>query len=101
MISLASQHGDDIVSVDFNADRTLYHVKITVIAVDRYHLFSDIIRSITDDLNLSINSINTDTVDSIVTMTVTFSVHSFSDLQTITNHISKIPGVDEVKGEVV
>ncbi len=101
VISLASQHGDDIVSVDFNADRTLYHVKITVIAVDRYHLFSDIIRSITDDLNLSINSINTDTVDSIVTMTVTFSVHSFSDLQTITNHISKIPGVDEVKGEVV
>lgn len=98
VIRLASQHGDNIVSVDFtDADETLYPVTITVKAVDRYHLFIDLVDCITDTLHLAIDSINTETVDSIVTLKISFAVHSYTELQSIISHISAIPDVDEVK----
>ncbi|MDE5971673.1 MAG: HD domain-containing protein [Muribaculaceae bacterium] len=96
-ISLASQMGDNIVSVDFREDLTLYPVEISIRAIDRYHLFIDLADCITNNLNLSIGSINTETVDSLVSIRITFAVHSTAELQTIINHITNIPGVDEVK----
>jgi GTP pyrophosphokinase len=68
-----------------------------ILAVDRYHLLSDMIDSITNELNLSIGSLTTNTVDCIVNCTITFSVHSFGELQTIISHIAAIDGVEEVK----
>ncbi len=96
-IKLASQKGDDIVSVDFTPDNTLYPVTIVVTAVDRYHLFVDLVDCITNRLHLAIDSFNTDTVDSIVKCKISFGVHSFEELQTIIRHISAIQAVDEVK----
>ena len=96
-IKLASQKGDDIVSVDFTPDNTLYPVTIVVTAVDRYHLFVDLVDCITNRLHLAIDSFNTDTVDSIVKCKISFGVHSFEELQTIISHISAIQAVDEVK----
>lgn len=95
-VRLASQLGDNIVSVDFNADKTLYPVSIQIVAVDRYHLFVDLVDAITNELHLSMDSFNTSTVDSIVTCTIALSVHSFSELQSIMTHIATIPGVDTV-----
>lgn len=95
-ILLATQHGDDIVSVDFVADDTLYPVNIEVTAVDRYHLFIDLVDCITNQLNLSIDSINTSAVDSIVSCKIAFRVHSDAELQTVVRHISAIDGVDTV-----
>lgn len=96
-VRLASQHGDDIVSVEFTPDDTLYPVTIVVKAVDRYHLFLDLVDCISNKLHLTIDSINTATTDSIVTITIEFAVHSYEELQAIFQHISVIPGVDEVK----
>ena len=96
-VRLASQQGDDIVSVDFAPDHTLYPVSILVIAVDRYHLLIDLVECITNQLNLSIDSITTASTDSIVNCTITFAVHSFQELQSIISHIARIPAVDEVK----
>ena len=97
-IGLASQKGDSIVSVDYKESPTaLYPVAIQILAVDRYHLLSDMIDSITNELNLSIGSLTTNTVDCIVNCTITFSVHSFGELQTIISHIAAIDGVEEVK----
>lgn len=96
-ISLASQNGDSIVAVDFKSDDTLYPVTIKIKAVDRYHLFMDLMDVITNKLHLTITDFNTETVDSIVTCTISFSVHSSSELQTIIHNISNIPDVDEVK----
>lgn len=98
-IKVASQFGDSILSVEFNGDETLYPVTIVVKAVDRYHLFIDIINTITNELHLAIDSIHTETLDSIVTLRISFTVHSFDELQTIMSHISSIEGVDEVKRE--
>lgn len=96
-IRLASQFGDDIVSVDFKPDETLYPITIVIKAVDRNHLFVDLVDCISNKLHLSIDSINTETKDSIVTVRISFSVHSFNELQEIMAHISAIPNVDEVK----
>ncbi len=95
-IRLSSQLGDDIVSVDFQPDHTLYPVEIVVTAVDRYHLFIDLVECITNNLHLAINSFNTKTIDSIVTCTIDLAVHSYEELQSIINHISAIEGVDTV-----
>lgn len=96
-IKLASQFGDNIVSVDFKPDETLYPITIVIKAVDRKHLFVDLVDCISNKLNLAIDSINTETADCIVTVRISFSVHSFEELQTIIGHISAIPDVDEVK----
>lgn len=97
-IAMSSRYGDSIVAVDFQAeDSVLYPASITVHAVDRQHLLSDLIDSISNKFRLSINSLHTVTEDEIVTCTVNFSVHSFDELQTIVNTISDIPDVDEVK----
>ena len=97
-IGLASQQGDSIVSVDYKeSPAELYPVAIQILAVDRHHLLSDMIDSITNELNLSIGSLTTNTVDCIVNCTITFSVHSFGELQTIISHIAAIKGVEEVK----
>ncbi|MDE6027301.1 MAG: TGS domain-containing protein, partial [Muribaculaceae bacterium] len=96
-IRLASQQGDSIVSVDYKESKTLYPVTVEIRAVDRYHLFIDIVDCVSNTCNLSIDSIRTDTEDSIVTCRISFGVHSYDELQRIITHITAIPGVDEVK----
>lgn len=96
-ISRASQQGDSIVAVDFEPDTTLYPVTITVHAVDRFHLFVDLVDTITNRLGLSINSICTENVDNIVTATISFAVHSADELHAVIDDLHDIPAVDEVK----
>ena len=101
VIRLASQFGDDIKSVDFEPDGTLYPVAVTVKAVDRYHLFLDLVDCISNKLNLNIDSYNSTTVDSIATIEISFGIHSYSELQKIVRHISGIKDVDEVRARSV
>ena len=96
-ISMASQYGDDVVSVDFNADQSLYPVTLRVRAVDRSHLFVDLVDCITNTFRLSMESFNTKTDRNIVICKICFGVHSYTELKTIINHISTINGVDEVR----
>ena len=96
-ISLASSYGDDVMSVDFKADETLYPVTLRVRAVDRSHLFVDLVDCITNTFHLSMESFNTKTDRNIVICKIRFGVHSYTELKTIINHISTIDGVDEVR----
>lgn len=96
-IKLASKLGDNIVAVDFRDDKTLYPVRLDVLCIDRAHMIIDLVECISNKLNLSIGSINTKTVDSIVTLSLTLGVHSYKELQTIIRHISEIPDVDEIQ----
>ena len=90
--------GDSIVSVDYQEQpNLLYPVTIQILAIDRHHLLSDMTNCITQELNLSIDALNTVTVDCIVNCTITFGVHSFGELQTIIKEISAIDGIEEVK----
>lgn len=96
-ISMASSYGDDVVSVDYKPDDTLYPVTLSVRAVDRSHLFVDLVDCITNTFRLSMESFNTKTDRNIVVCKIRFGVHSYAELKTIINHISAIDGVDEVR----
>lgn len=100
VIRLASQFGDDIESVEYEPDGTLYPVVVTVTTVDRAHLFLDIVDCISTRLKLNIDSFNTSSVDSIVTLEISFGIHSYMELQKIMSHICSIPDVDSVKWKV-
>lgn len=96
-ISLASQFGDNIVPVDFEENKDiLYPASLTIHAIDRQHLLSDIIDSISNKLHLSINDLHTITEDEIVTCEINFFIHSYTELTTVVNSILSIPDVDEV-----
>lgn len=96
-IKLATQQGDFFRAVEYYQDGVMYPVTIVVTAVDRFHLFIDLVKTISEDLRLSMSAFNTDTVDNIVTCTIKLAVHSNDELQTIMRHIAAIDGVDEVK----
>ncbi len=97
-IRLASQHGDSIVAVNFDDDTNwLYPVRISVRAIDRYHLLSDLVDCITEKLHLSMRGLRTETSDNIGICTIDFAVHSMGELQTAMESIGAIPGVDEVQ----
>ena len=97
-IRLASQHGDSIVAVNFDEDGAcLYPVRISVTAIDRYHLLSDLVECITEKLHLSMRGLRTETADNIGVCTIDFAVHSMGELQTAMDSIAAIPGVDEVQ----
>lgn len=100
-IRLASQHGDDIIPVNFEEDSDfLYPVKINIKAVDRYHLLIDIVECITNKLKLSLSHIATECTDEIVTCSATFFVHSSAELQEVISNISDIESVDEVSQRI-
>lgn len=97
-IRLASQHGDSIVAVTFEENPDfLYPVRISVRAIDRYHLLSDLVDCITEKLCLSMLGLKTETIDNIGVCTIDFAVHSMRELQTAMDSIAAIPGVDEVQ----
>ena len=94
---IRDRYGDDVVSVDYKADETLYPLTLRVRAVDRSHLFVDLVDCITNTFHLSMESFNTKTDRNIVVCKIRFGVHSYAELKTIINHISAIDGVDEVR----
>ena len=97
VIRLASQQGDNIQSVDYEADGTLYPVTVTIKAVDRVQLFMDIADCISRKLNLNIENYNSTVENYIATIVISFGIHSFDELETIIKSISEIDGIDEVK----
>lgn len=97
-IRLASQHGDSIVAVNFEDECScLYPVRISVRAIDRYHLLSDLVDCITEQLRLSMIGLRTETADNIGVCTIDFAVHSMTELEKAMSSIAAIPGVDEVQ----
>lgn len=96
-IGEASQHGDSITRVDFKENPDiLYPATIRVKGVDRVHMLSDMIESISGKMRLSIKGITTKTEDNLFDLTISLSVHSWEELQRIIAEIYSIKGVDEV-----
>ena len=98
-IRLASEEGDSIVNdLTSFAEREdmLYPVRIRIRGIDRYHLLSDLIYCITEQLQLSMSGLATETADHIGVCTIDFSIHSSGELETALRSIEAIDGVDEV-----
>ena len=97
-IRTASEKGYSIIAIDdFKASANiLYPVRIDITGIDRYHLLKEILNCIVDNHKLSINRLNTETIDNIVKCSISFSVHSAYELKEVTTSISAIEGVEEV-----
>lgn len=96
-IKLASQQGDSIVDVCFEeSEDFLFPVRICIRGVDRFHLLTDVVACITEQQNLSISKLVTETKDRIVETIVDFQVHSAKELQHAIDSIEHINNVDEV-----
>ena len=98
-IRLASEQGDSIVNdlTTFEERKDmLYPVRIRIRGVDRYHLLSDLIYCITEQLQLSMNGLATETSDHIGVCTIDFAIHSLGELEAALKSIEAIDGVDEV-----
>lgn len=96
-IGEASQHGESLTGVDFRENPDiLYPAAIRIKGVDRVHMLSDMIECISEKMRLSISKITTSTNDNLFDLTITFSVHSWNELQRIIHEIYAIKGVDEV-----
>ena len=96
-IRQASEQGDSIVAVNFEEDKQfLFPVRIRIRGIDRHHLLSDVVACITEQQNLSISKLTTETKDRIVETTADFEVHSANELQQAIDSISEIRNVDEV-----
>lgn len=97
-IRQASENGDSIVSVNFDVDKSkLYRVRLSIVAIDRFHLLHDIMDCIVEQQRLSMMNLNTVMSDQIVNCIVDFGVHSADELSRTIENISKITGVDEVQ----
>ena len=97
-IRLASEQGDEIVSVNFESDCSkTYIIRLNIVAIDRYHLLRDIIDCIVEQQRLSMVNLNTVMSDQIVSCIVDFGVHSADELASTIRNISMIHGVDEVQ----
>lgn len=96
-IRLASHHGDSIVDVNFESNPEFsYPVSIEVKGVDRYHLLSDLVDCITEQLHLYMLRLETTTEDYIASCTIDFLVHSAGELESAMTRIAAIDSVDEV-----
>ena len=97
IIRLASEYGDSIVAATFDANPAFeYPVRIRVQGIDRYHLMSDLIDCITNELHLTMTSLATENIDRIAICNIEFMVQSVSELQRVIRSISAIDGIDEV-----
>lgn len=98
VIRLATQMGDNIVSVDYKpTEDIIYPVELVINCIDRPHMIIDIMDCISNRLQLSVESLNTSTVDAIVSMKLRLGVHGYSELQTIIDAITSITDVEEVR----
>ena len=96
-IRQASKQGETIVAVDFKEnEQFLFPVRICIRGIDRHHLLRDVVACITEQQNLSISKLHTETKDRIVETTVDFEVHSSNELQQAIDNIRRIKKVDEV-----
>ena len=96
-IRQASKQGETIVAVDFKEnEQFLFPVRICIRGIDRHHLLRDVVACVTEQQNLSISKLHTETKDRIVETTVDFEVHSSNELQQAIDNIRRIKNVDEV-----
>lgn len=97
-ISRSAKEGDLLVAVDLPIlpNRT-YPTNIVINSVDRDGLLLDLVNVISNDLHLSIDALNTETVDYIVTTKVRMQVPSAFELSEAMRIIEQVKGVEEVR----
>lgn len=99
-VKLAAEHGDAIVTVEelTETPELLFTSKISIVAIDRPRLMSDIIECISGQ-GLSMTGLESTTKDWIVNSTIEFGIHSYDELKAVIDRIAAIDGVEDVTTE--
>lgn len=96
-ISKAAEKGDSIIEVEYlDHQNNLYPVTIEVVSIDRFHLYIDVLKAISDDCHLDVKGINISSEDNIVRGTITFLVHNYTEKINTIKYIKAIDSVQEV-----
>ena len=97
-ITLSAREGDHIVNVNIPINKEIvYPSCISILSVDRDGLLCDLVEVISRTLYLSIESLDTITIDNIVNTTVRMLVPSAKELFAAMEKIEKVRGVEEVR----
>ncbi|MDR0711805.1 MAG: RelA/SpoT family protein [Prevotellaceae bacterium] len=94
----ASQYGDKIVNVKWTDHKVLsFLARVTISGIDRVGLLLDLIRIISDEMNVNIRHLNAESHDGLFEDEFDVYVHSTTDLNNLIGKLQKVEGVKEVK----
>jgi guanosine-3',5'-bis(diphosphate) 3'-pyrophosphohydrolase len=96
-IKIMSRQGDQLVAAKWTQHKVLsYLVRIQLKGWDRFGVYNSITNTITQELNISMRTINLHGHDGIFNGTIDLYVHNTSDLNNLILNLMKLKGVDSV-----
>jgi GTP pyrophosphokinase len=94
----AAQHGDKIVNVKWTEHKGIYFLaRVTISGIDRIGLLRDVVKIISDEMNVNIRHLNAESHDGLFEDELDVYVHSTTDLNNLIGKLQKVEGVKEVK----
>ncbi len=97
-ISASAKFGESIVSVKLrSSENRMYPVKLNIICVNRDKLLYDLVKVMSIDLDLTLLNVNVKIEFSIARFEMELLIHSMNELLAVTEYISSIEGVEDVR----
>ena len=95
---LASQHGDDIISVKWSSHKAMsYLSELEIRGIDRKGILLEITQVVTGELNINIRELHIQSHDGIFEGTISLYVQNIEDLNAIINKAGKIKGLERIR----
>jgi GTP pyrophosphokinase len=96
-VKIMSSQGDRLVAAKWTQHKVLsYLARIQLNGWDRFGVYNSITNTITEELNISMRTINLHGHDGIFTGTIDLYVHNTSDLNNLILNLMKLRGVESV-----
>ena len=96
-VKIMSSQGDRLVAAKWTQHKVLsYLARIELKGWDRFGVYNSITNTITQELNISMRTINLHGHDGIFTGTIDLYVHNTSDLNNLIMNLMKLRGMDSV-----
>jgi GTP pyrophosphokinase len=96
-VKIMSSQGDKLVAAKWTQHKVLsYLARIQLNGWDRFGVYNSITNTITEELNISMRTINLHGHDGIFNGTIDLYVHNTSDLNNLILNLMKLRGVDSV-----
>lgn len=97
-VRLMSRYGNRIVSAKWTTHKVLsYLARIEIKGMDRIGILSELVKVISDELQVNIRKLNIESHDGIFESSIDLYVHNSSNLNNLIGNVMKIKGVDSVQ----
>ncbi len=96
-IQLMSKYGNRIIKINWSgSDSGTFLSGIRIVGFDNMGLLKDMIKIITDELNLNIRSFHIDSTGDVFEATIMLLVHSIVDVNRLIEELRKLTGINNV-----